>query len=147
MNKIVLLSLTLLLFLSCSEKPKIPIYGYYKNIPILRGWTNDEIPQNFIVEVILVYRDKNTELQTRINNLKPVIIDGLRFYFATLSENDYRLENQEKLKLGAVNALNDIILDYMKPKKAEKIRSIKNLKDKDLILDIDILQLQIFKLD
>ena len=147
MNKITLFSLVFIFLVSCSGKDEVPIYGYYKNIPILRGWTNDKVPQNYIIEVVLVYRDKNTSLQTRINSLKPVLIDKLRYYFSTLYEKDFLLENQEQLKLNAVNMLNSVILDYIKPKKAEKIRSMKTLKEKDLILDIDILQMQIFNLD
>ncbi|OQY38026.1 MAG: hypothetical protein B6229_07055 [Spirochaetaceae bacterium 4572_7] len=147
MNKMAIFPLIFLFFVSCSGKDNTPVYGYYKNIPILRGWTNDEVPQNYIIEVVLVYRNKNTDLQTRINSLKPILIDKLRYYFSTLSEDDYLLENQEELKLGAVTILNNVILDYVKPKKAEKIKNMKNLEEQDLILDIDILQLQIFNLN
>ena len=147
MNKIAIILLGSLLFISCSSKDEVPIYDYYKNIPILRGWTNDEKPKNFIIEVVLVYREGNGELRTIVNELKPLLIDVLRHYFATLKEVDYNLENQDKLKRDAVSALNEVILKSMAPKKADKIRALKSLEEQDLLLDINIMQLQIFSLD
>ena len=147
MNKLAILLLGSLLFLSCSSKEEVPIYDYYKNIPILRGWTNDEKPMNFIIEVVLVYREGNSELRTMINALKPVLIDTLRHYFATLKEADYSLDNQDKLKMDAVVALNEVILKSMTPKKADKIRALGSLEEQDLLLDMNIMQLQIFSLN
>lgn len=146
MKKITLLSLLLLLF-SCSSKETHPIYDYYKNIPIIRGWTSDDKPKNFMIEVVLVYRENNSELQTTVNILKPSLTDSLRRYFSSLKEDDYLLENQDNIKKEAVHILNELILSSMTPKKAEKLRKIKDLDKLDLLLDINIMQLQIFNLD
>jgi len=135
------------LLLTCSSKEKIPLYDYYKNIPIIRGWTSDIEQKNFIIEVVLVYRENNSDLQNRINQLKPSLIDALRGYFSSLKEEDYVIENQSTIKKEAVNILNEIILESMVPKKADKLRKIKNLEELDLLLDINILQLQIFNLN
>lgn len=147
MKKILILLLFPLLLLGCSKKDTVPIYDYYKNIPIIRGWTTDEYPQNIIIEVVLVYRENNSELRTVINIIKPLLIDSLRGYFTSLKEEDYLIENQENVKRGAVILLNEVILDSLSPKKAAKVREKKSLVERDLLLDIDIMQLQIFSLD
>lgn len=134
-------------FLSCSSKESVPIYDYYKNIPIIRGWTNDEAKKNFMIEVVLVYRENNSDLQTRINQLKPSLLDCLRGYFSSLKEEDFSVENQPQIKHDAVLLLNEVILKSMTPKKADKLRAIESLEEKDLLLDVNIMQLQIFSLD
>lgn len=137
----------LLFLLSCTPKQTVPIYDYYKNIPIIRGWTSDLEQKNFMIEVVLVYREGNTELQTSINLLKPSLLDALRGYFSSLKEDDYVIENQANIKRQAVIMLNNIILDSMIPKKADKLRGIEDLEKLDLLLDINIMQLQIFNLN
>lgn len=147
MKKPIFFAIIILILLSCRSKETIPIYDYYKNIPIIRGWTADEDNKNFMIEVILVYREKNNDLQTKINLLKPSLIDALRGYFSSLKEEDFVVENQLKIKKEAVILLNDIILKSMSPKKAEKLIGIKDLEELDLLLDINIMQLQIFNLN
>ena len=144
MKKMLLLIILSTLFLGCSKKRAFPIYDYYKNIPVIRGWTNDDKPKNFMIEVVLVYRENNSELRTVINTIKPTLIDSLRKYLSSLKEEDYLLSNQDNVKKEAVLRLNEVILRSMSPKKADKIRK----QDvQDLLLDINILQLQIFSLD
>lgn len=135
------------LFLSCESEETVPIYDYYKNIPVIRGWTSDEVSRNFMIDIVLVYREDNTDLRTMINQLKEPFIDVLRKYFTSLKEEDYRLENQTKIKREAVDALNEVLLNSMTPRKADKLKEAKNLEELDLILDINIMQLQIFNLD
>lgn len=147
MNKKIFLPLLLLLTISCTKDDAVPIYDYYKNIPIIRGWTRDEEPKNLIIEVVLVYRENNNELRNVINDMKPQLIDSLRGYFSTLKEEDYLLKNQEKVKREAVDRLNNLIMTSFSPRKAEKLRNKKDLEELDLLLDIDIMQLQIFSLD
>lgn len=147
MKKNIFLLLILSIFLGCTEQETVPIYDYYKNIPIIRGWTSDEKPQNLIIEVVLVYRENNSELRTALNILKPKLIDTLRGYFTSLEEKDYLLENQKNIKAEAVRRLNEVVLDSFSPKKAEKLRKKKSLEELDLLLDINIMQLQIFTLD
>lgn len=146
MNKNIIL-LALLVFFSCSSKETVPIYDYYKNIPIIRGWTQDESQKTYMIEVILVYREKNSDLQSKINDLKPTLTDGLRAYFSSLYEEEYSFENQDNIKKESVKLLNNIILDSMSPKKADKIRKMESLEERDLLLDINIMQLQIFSLN
>lgn len=147
MNKHIILLIVTFTILSCSSKETIPIYDYYKNIPIIRGWTQDESQRNYMIEVVLVYREDNSDLQTKINILKPSLIDALRSYFSSLYEVDYVHDNQLNIKLEAVKILNEIILESMTPKKADEIRKVESLEEKDLLLDINIMQLQIFKLN
>lgn len=147
MNKKIFLSTLLILLLSCSSKETVPIYDYYKNIPIIRGWTQDESQKTFIIDIVLVYRENNSDLQTKINSLKPSLIDGLRAYFSSLYEVDFSFENQVNIKKESVRLLNEIILDSMIPKKADKIRKLETLEERDLLLDVNILQLQIFSLN
>lgn len=147
MNKNLILLPLLIAFLSCSSKETVPIYNYYKNIPIIRGWTQDEDQRTFMIEVVLVYRENNSALQTMINTLKPSLIDGLRSYYSSLYEKDYVYENQEEIKKESVRRLNNIILKSMTPKKADKIRGKETLEEMDLLLDINIMQLQIFSLN
>lgn len=147
MNKYIILLLLLSAFLSCSSKDTVPIYDYYKNIPIIRGWTQDETQKSYIIEVVLVYRENNSDLQTKINLLKPLLIDGLRGYFSSLYEKDFISENQDNVKYNAVLLLNEIILKSMTPKKVDKLHKIESLEELDLLLDIDILQLQVFNLN
>lgn len=147
MNKNLFLMLLLVLFLSCSGKEAVPIYDYYKNIPVIRGWTSDSSKINYMIEVFLVYREDNNDLQTKINLLKPNFIDALRGYYSSLKEDDYLVENQPEIKRKSVELLNDIILDSMIPKKADKIRAIENTIERDLILDINIMQLQLFNME
>ncbi|MBN2619284.1 MAG: hypothetical protein JXR64_13310 [Spirochaetales bacterium] len=147
MNKCKYISIILLFLISCTKTETVPIYDYYKNIPIIRGWTSDIEEKNYMIEVVLVYRENNTDLQTRINQLKPLLIDALRRYFSSLREIDFSFENQGKIKKEAVEILNEIVLESMIPKKADKIRQIKDLEEKDLLLDINIMQLQIFNLN
>lgn len=147
MKKATILLIFFTVLMGCTKKETVPIYDYYKNIPVMRGWTDDEIPKNMIVEVVLVYRENNNELRTSLNILKPRLIDALRNYFARLKEEDYLLENQENIKMEAVMILNEVILDSYSPKKAEKLRKRVGLEELDLLLDIDIMQLQIFSLD
>jgi len=125
----------------------VPIYDYYKNIPIIRGWTSDEVSMNYMIEVILVYRENNGDVQTYLNVLRPKLIDCLRGYFSSLKEADFAFENQDIVKKVAVNKLNEIILDSMVPKEADKLRKKRSLEELDLILDLNIMQLQIFNLD
>ncbi len=147
MNKIVIFLLFTLFLTSCEKKESVPIYDYYKNIPTIRGWTRDEDQKNYMVEIVLVYREDNSDLQTKINQLKPLLIDALRGYFSSLKEDEYILENQVKIKKNAIGLLNNIILDSMTPKKAEKLRDITDLEELDLLLDINIMQLQLFNLN
>ncbi len=147
MKKYLFYTLISIALLSCSSKETVPIYDYYKNIPVIRGWTSDDVQSNFMIEVFLVYRENNSELQNRINLLKPSLIDALRGYFSSLKEKDFVIENQNNIKKEAVSLLNDIILDSMIPKKAEKLRIIDDLEELDLLLDINIMQLQLFNLN
>lgn len=132
---------------SCSKGDEVPIYDYYKNIPVLRGWTVDPVPRNYMIEVVLVYRENNSDLRTKINQLKPNLIDALRQYFSQFTEEDFEIDNQDRLKSDAVLLLNEIILDSMTPKNADKLRGITDLEELDLLLDINIMQLQIFSLN
>lgn len=147
MKKFPFYTIILIALLSCSSKETVPIYDYYKNIPVIRGWTSDGIQKNFMIEVFLVYRENNSDLQTRINLLKPSFIDALRGYFSSLKEKDFVFENQNYIKGEVVSMLNDIILDSMIPKKADKLRNIDDLEELDLLLDINIMQLQLFNLN
>ncbi len=147
MNKIFLSVLLFFSFAGCSSKETVPIYDYYKNIPIIRGWTSDEDPRNYIIEVVLVYREKNSDLQTKINQLNPSLIDAMRGYFSSLRDEDFVLDNEENIKKKVVSILNDIILNSLSPKNAEKLRGETDLEKLDLILDINIMQLQVFHLD
>lgn len=145
-KKLFLLALIISIF-SCSKRDEVPIYDYYKNIPVLRGWTIDPDPRNYMIEVVLVYRENNSDLRTKINQLKPNLIDALRQYFSQFTEEDFDISNQDRLKSDAVLLLNEIILDSMIPKEAEKLRGITDLEELDLLLDINIMQLQIFSLN
>lgn len=147
MNKKLFLLALVTLFFSCSEGNEVPIYDYYKNIPVLRGWTIDPEPRNYMIEVVLVYRENNSDLRTKINQLKPNLIDALRLYFSQFTEEDFEVVNQDRLKREAVLLLNDIILNSMTPKKADQLRGITDLEELDLLLDINIMQLQIFTLN
>lgn len=147
MNKRLFLLALIFTIFSCSENDEVPIYDYYKNIPVLRGWTVDPEPRNYLIEVVLVYRENNSDLRTKINQLKPNLIDALRLYFSTFTEEDFDISNQDRLKYNAVVLLNEIILDSMIPKKAEGLRHITDLEELDLLLDLNIMQLQIFSLN
>lgn len=146
MKKLIIFFITLSLF-SCKDEETVPIYDYYKNIPIIRGWTSDDVPQNFMIEIVLVYREDNIDLRTMINQLKEPFIDALRRHFTSLTEDDFRLENEKRIKREAVDALNEVLLNAMAPKRADKLRKAETLEELDLILDINIMQLQIFNLD
>ncbi len=147
MNKIVFFAFIVLVFLSCSSKQEVPIYDYYKNIPTIRGWTNDDEPRSFMIEIVLVYRERNVDLKDRLNALKPSIMDELRSYLSLLKEEDYILENQPRIKEEAVHMINKLLLDSMTPKIADTLRDIDDLAELDLLLDVNILQLQIFNLN
>lgn len=141
------LFLILFFIFSCDSEETVPIYDYYKNIPVIRGWTADEKPTSFLIEVVLVYRENNEDLKTMINQLKNPFIDNLRRYFTSLKEEEFVLENQPKMKREAVAMLNELLLDSMIPKEADKLRESKSLEELDLILDMNIMQIQIFDLD
>ncbi|MGL1893766.1 MAG: hypothetical protein OCD02_19170 [Spirochaetaceae bacterium] len=147
MKKYIFLAILSIFFLSCSENQTEPIYDYYKNIPVLRGWTNDIYKVNYMIEVVLVYREGNNDLQTKINLLKPTFIDALRAYYSSLKEIDFVIENQLTIKSTSVKLLNELILDSMIPKKADILRKIDDPLEKDLILDVNIMQLQLFPMD
>ncbi len=147
MNKNLIYLFVCFVLLSCSSKETVPIYDYYKNIPIIRGWTSDPVQKNYMIEVVLVYREGNGDLQTKINLLKPPLIDALRGYLSSLKEDDFTVDNQPKLKSELVERLNNIILDSMAPKSADKLREITDLEKLDLLLDLNIMQLQIFNLN
>jgi len=147
MKKLILIICTFFLFTGCEPEKKEPIYDYYKNLPLIRGWTRDEPQRNFTIDVVLVYRENNPVVRGMVINLKEQFIDALRLYFTSLKEENFSLENQPQLKRGAVNAVNEVILRGMSKKEADAYRSKSTLEEMDLILDVNFSKLQIFVLD
>lgn len=130
---------------ACSSKEENPVRAYYKNIPAIRGWTKDEKPLVLTIEINVAYRRGNNKLQTELNRLKPQLTEALRKYFTNLKAADFLVENEAVLKAGAIEALNEVVLNSRSPEDADKIRRMEDPEDRDLVLDIKILTLQLYE--
>ncbi|QEN09312.1 hypothetical protein EXM22_15485 [Oceanispirochaeta crateris] len=123
---LVILSMSLLLFSSCSKE--LANYSYYKNLPEVSGTTRDDPPLFYIIKVDLGYDWGDKKTQYSLADLTPVISDGMRNLFSSKSEFDYTIEQEEQLKQEIMDMVNSTIHRYESFKKVPGIKTVAIVK-------------------
>ncbi len=85
-------------------------YDWYTSLDQVRTQTNDAIPASVVVQVALGYKKDDKAASTEITARRIEIIDFLRRYFSTKTQEELRPENEELLKQQIRDQINDDIL-------------------------------------
>ena len=85
-------------------------YDWYTSLDQVRTQTNDAIPASVVVQVALGYKKDDKAASTEITARRIEIIDFLRRYFSTKTQEELRPENEEVLKQQIRDQINDDIL-------------------------------------
>ena len=85
-------------------------YDWYTSLDQVRTQTSDAIPASVVVQVALGYKKDDKAASTEITSRRIEIIDFLRRYFSTKTQDELRPENEELLKQQIRDQINDDIL-------------------------------------
>ena len=85
-------------------------YDWYTSLDQVRTQTSDAIPASVVVQVALGYKKEDKAAATEITSRRIEIIDFLRRYFSTKTQEELRPENEEVLKQQIRDQINDDIL-------------------------------------